>query len=305
MSFSEPLLYAEFLPHIRQVSVIAALHSPCDATTEAKLSTDGQQLFLDHAGVTKSLKLPSQTTYKVLPKPPSGSTELSWRLPVAGPPTRVDSDTQVDEGPWSAKRLTKEDEFLCRHCSAIIIKYGTIMIWKDMPSEGWAEMMDLWFCHKPTENSEGDGLLSRRADKAGEPSLGSPHGDVNKSAVNKGYGASTSFSPQESFGFVDTTTLLLTKKDCNNIAVSPFLCLFLLQCVSESSGYQEGGLPSVSLLDGSVTDTNTQDRSSYDSASATIEPEYPFSTIMGSLLDRSSYLGFSFHIFRGLGRLWD
>ena len=241
MSLSEPLLYAELLPHIRQVSVIATLHSPSDVTTLAKLSTDGQQLLLDHAGVTKTLKLPGQTTFKILPKPSPGSTELSWRLPVAGPPIRADTDSQIDDASCSASCLTKDDEFLCRDCSAVLIKKGSIKTWKDLPSEGWAEMMDLWFCHKPTVDEEDEEMFSPQFDKAARHIRDAPHDNLNKSAGNKGYGADTSFSPQLGIGLVDTMTFLLAQEDCENVVVSTsqFLCIFL---VSKSGGYQEGGL---------------------------------------------------------------
>jgi len=79
--------------------------------------------------------------------------------------------------------------------------------WKDLPSENWAEMMDFWHCHKPTEHESHAG-----------------HSDEETATANKGYAANSKFTAQNKVGFVDLTTFLLDAKDCNNIRVS--LCLY-------------------------------------------------------------------------------
>jgi hypothetical protein len=202
-----PLIYAELLLNIRQISIIVALDTPCDATTNVELSKDGGKFILDHKGTTTPLELPGRVTYSSqLQRPTIGSKELSWRLPLSGQPIRVD-DVQNNEAPWSAASLTENDEFSCRDCGAVVVKREVVKTWKDLPSENWAEMMDFWHCHKPDV----------------------PHTDGSSDqppAPDKGYGANTKFSANVGVGFVDLTTILLSDSDCTCIQVRALLLLF-------------------------------------------------------------------------------
>jgi hypothetical protein len=151
MSQPKTLIYAEQLSNIRQISIIAALNTPSDSTTNAKLSANRQQIILHHGGETTTLDLPGQVASSAqLQKPVLGREELSWRLPMAGQPSRADLEsTQSIEAPWSAKSLGEDAEFACKECGNVVLKKGIIKTWKDLPSENWAEMMDFWHCHKP------------------------------------------------------------------------------------------------------------------------------------------------------------
>lgn len=210
------LIYAELLSNIRQVSVIAALDVPCDATTKVELTGGGQQFVLYHGGESNTLNLPGTVSQNAqLQKPAVGSKELSWRLPLAGPPTRPDAeDAQSKEAPWSAKTLGKESEFLCRYCGVVVIDQAAIKTWKDLPSENWAEMMDFWHCHKP------DVPEHERAHNLGSNGTNSHNGHdhaENVVATAKGYGANTKFAANSGVAFVDTTTFLVTSADCTNL----------------------------------------------------------------------------------------
>ncbi|KAH8794578.1 HECT-like ubiquitin-conjugating enzyme-binding-domain-containing protein [Hyaloscypha sp. PMI_1271] len=196
MSPPKPLMYAELLSNIRQISVIVALEEPCDLTTRVELSADGWRFILRHSEEASSLSLPGQVSPGFqLQRPVFGAKELTWRLPLAGEPTCTSMDTmQSNCAPWSAKYLGKETEFVCRGCGSEIVKKGSIGTWRDLPSENWAEMMDFWHCHKPEV----------------------PDGHVEQSAANRGYGANTKFTPTPGIGFVDLTSFLLADTDCQN-----------------------------------------------------------------------------------------
>ena len=206
MSELQPLMYAELLANIRQVSVIVSLDTPCDANTSVDLSPQRDSITILHDRKTSTLPLPGQVAPNaMLQKPLQGSRDLSWRLPLAGEPTRGDAD--LNDSPWAANTLRKDTQFLCRSCDAGIVEEGSVVTWKDLPSENWAEMMDFWHCHKPTEHESHAG-----------------HSDEETATANKGYAANSKFTAQNKVGFVDLTTFLLDAKDCNNIRVS--LCLY-------------------------------------------------------------------------------
>ncbi|KAL5325869.1 hypothetical protein ACEPPN_007003 [Leptodophora sp. 'Broadleaf-Isolate-01'] len=220
MSPTEPLIYAELLSNIRQISVIVALDAPCGPGTNAELSTDGQQFILQHDGEKTALNLPGQAaTNFQLQKPILGNKELSWRIPVAGQATRASiEDAQSNEAPWSAKEFPEDAEFACRDCGAVIVKRGTIKVWKDLPSENWAEMMEFWHCHKPDVPAEEANGSSEQA----------RHVHPAQTAASKGYGATSKFTARAGTGFIDLTTFLLARSDCTNLKVRPnrSLCLF-------------------------------------------------------------------------------
>ena len=205
---SKPLIYAELLSNIRQVSVIAALDTPCDASTSVKLSADGQKLTLHHDGSTSFLYLPGQVApLSQLQGPKPGIKELSWRLPLSGsyPGSHVE-DAVSSEAPWPATDIKENTGFSCRSCGAPVLRKGIIKSWRNLPSENWAEMMDFWHCHKPDIPD---------SDENGHD--GHSHGDPTTS---KGYGANAKFTAQPGVGFVDLTTLLASESDCSGVEVS-------------------------------------------------------------------------------------
>lgn len=206
MSSSKPLMYAELLSNIRQISVIVALEQPCDLATKVELSVDGCRFSLHHGGEASSLILPGQIppTFQ-LQKPALGARELTWRLPLAGQPDRSMDTGPSTCAPWSAKALGEESEFTCRACDSVIVRRGSVGTWRDLPSENWAEMMDFWHCHKP--------------DVCGATGASSQDSNAENTAASKGYGADTKFTPTSGIGFVDLTTFLLADTDCQNTQV--------------------------------------------------------------------------------------
>jgi hypothetical protein len=221
-TMSISLIYVELLANIRTVSVIAALDSPCDTSTKIELSPNGQQFTLRHGRDTIVITLPGRVAgSSLVQKIALGARELSWRLPIVG---GASGDPESIESPWTATSMKGDMEFICRNCKAIIVKRGSVTAWKDLPSENWAEMMDFWHCHKPSEHEHTNG-----------------HGDDPN--TSKGYGANTKFTAQISTGFVDLTSLLLAETDCNGVEVSYELYHRVLRLRVQEvwNGYQEGG----------------------------------------------------------------
>lgn len=225
---SETLIYAELLPNIRQVSVLAALGTTSNASTRARLSADGRSVMLTHDDIMTPVMLPDQVEVlsEELPQPTRGLKEVSWRLPLASRSARpqVESPTNDNASPWSASALSTDAEFSCRSCRSTIIRSSSISFWKDLPSENWAEMMDFWHCHKPSNDQNNEHKHV--------------HTDPN---TEKGYGADTKLIARPGTGFVDLTYFLLTEGDCFNVEVSSHSLIFTLRCLS--SGIKKAAMP--------------------------------------------------------------
>ena len=209
-------LYAELLANIRQISLAASLPSPSDGSTQATLSADCRTVELRHRGSACQLTLPARAALGGARLPiqdkQKGGCMLSWRLPLdassassSPPPGQAD-----DAPPWSATDLAAGAAVTCRQCGADVVPSGAVTVWKDLPSENWAEMMEFWHCHKPhtAPHDHGDGDGAGKADE--------------KSLASRGYGASSAIAAQEGVGFVDLTTLLFAEADCRGVTVSRF-----------------------------------------------------------------------------------
>lgn len=186
-------------------------------------------------------------------------------------------------------------EVKCAKCMAVLVERGTVSTWKDLPREGWAELMDLWHCHKPDdEDGQGDGLVGS----------------------GKGYAAGNRLVARRGTGFVDVIGFLLRREDCVGVEVSCFaascfascfsflflsslcvgvLCLALCECCATLSdiryfvscicfGQQEGvfpdhlGLTSHMTVESSLgTDIRyncpTKTQSRHHSSTASVEPD--------------------------------
>ncbi|PNH29189.1 hypothetical protein BJF96_g7454 [Verticillium dahliae] len=204
------VIYAELLPNIRHISVAVSLPSPVDASTSVQTSAHGDSILVTHRGESTEARLPGPVSApSALPipaTPPSGPTSLAWRLPVSTsvtlPSTRHELQPTV---PWSAHDLTPKAAVACRQCGEAVVPEGRLHVWKDLPSENWAEMMDFWHCHKPHDHGQeknGDG----------------DHDDEH--LTKRGYGANSSIAAQTRVGFVDLTSFLLAEEDCTGLRFS-------------------------------------------------------------------------------------
>ncbi|ROT39724.1 hypothetical protein SODALDRAFT_274708 [Sodiomyces alkalinus F11] len=208
-----PSIYAELLPNIRQVSIAVSLPSPADpATTVAEVSSDGSRIQVRHGSSLKEVLLPGPVSApSVLPVPNGrqpGATSLAWRLPLsASAPSSSVRDELLPAVPWSARDLVPQSAVSCRTCHRALVPPGRLQVWKDLPSENWAEMMDFWHCHKPHDHSHGHAQIAGR-------------NQDDDHLTKRGYGANSSIAAQLGVGFVDLTSLLLAEEDCTGLDVS-------------------------------------------------------------------------------------
>ena len=200
--------YAELLSNIRQISLAVSLPSGSDSSTQVTVAADGVSVKLSHSGESCLLRLPTKTALGAasLPVQKLSAATLSWRLPVSADAVHQASASQQNTPLWSATDLEAGSGVRCRHCSATVVDAGSV-VWKDLPSDNWAEMMEFWHCHKPDHHEHSHDQSD--AGKADDSSL-----------ATRGYGASSAISAQKSVGFVDLTTLLFSESDCQGLTVS-------------------------------------------------------------------------------------
>lgn len=202
------LIYAELLLNIRHVTVFVILPSDPGPDSAASLSPDRRSIVITHQGEKQGLQLPCQVAAIAASDfPLTKLKELSFRLQVA-----VDLDlsqtqrpsSEYKDAPWAASSMTSESRVACRSCKNALVK-ESIPVWKDLPSEDWAEMMDFWHCHKPSTDDAHS---------------------ISTHELTKGYAASNRLAPSRGVGFVDISYILLFKNDCIGLQVC--LCLTLM-----------------------------------------------------------------------------
>lgn len=218
-----PDFYAEYLPNIRSVTLtlnpspgssyglhpdgtLLRITTPTGKTTDvplpARCNANGEGMR-----ISQDLRDPSITVIRLPAKPLMSSFSSS-------------ADHEGYIAPWTATQLDgTEIEVRCKSCSGVIVSKGSVKVWKDLPSEGWAEMMDLWHCHKPDEHHL--------------------PGHEHEQVTGKGYAAGSKLIARRQTGFVDALSFLLQEDDCIGVEVSfcvPFsTCTFLfftLYCLS-------------------------------------------------------------------------
>ncbi|KAK3116725.1 hypothetical protein LTR53_002634 [Teratosphaeriaceae sp. CCFEE 6253] len=220
-AFPKIHLYAENLQNIRTLSIQASLATPSNEETKATLSNDRENLTISHDGATATIRLPAslgEHSADRLMIPATPRKNLSFRLQVGetrdadgsrgGSPLRGDNII-----PWMASDLTHDTSICCATCEASLMKPGIINQWKDLPSEGWAEMMDFWHCHKPDVPHSHSGPVEN---------------------ASRGFAAISKLVAQEGVGLVGPTNFLITPEDCKGVqvqikatdgaSVSPLLC---------------------------------------------------------------------------------
>ena len=196
-------LYAELLLNIRQVTVFAILPSNSNDKTRVWLCDDERTLGLRHEDEEAIIELPCLVVNANLKIPPATKTEVFFRLVVSEPARLL---TQAKEAsfcndPWPASTLASETRVACGSCGTLLV--NNVDVWKHLPSPGWADMMDLWHCHKPSANNEDD-------EYAGS---------------SKGYAAANALGPTAGIGLVDASQLLVSDNDCTGIEVLQSLFL--------------------------------------------------------------------------------
>lgn len=195
-------IYAEHLINIRTLTIQSTLPSPTDENTACTLSADGDVLTLTHQGETTSVALPVAVPAHAISVPAVPSKELSFRVRLGQSDTLQDRQSSETVIPWTAASFSHNVELRCKACRTVLLPQGKIQTWKDLPSEGWAEMMEFWHCHKPNE----------------------PH-NHEQQTDKKGYSADSQLAITPSVGLVNATSFILAAADCNNIKVGESLSL--------------------------------------------------------------------------------
>ncbi|KAL1960724.1 hypothetical protein VTO42DRAFT_6554 [Malbranchea cinnamomea] len=217
-------LYAELLPNIRQITFYISLTSDWDESNVSaftdtpvlppKLSVSDCRttISVSYRDHLQSLLLPSRVSpnaCRALFNPLSlarassagkSALEFSIRLQVDDTvPVGLQHDIRI---PWTAKDLSSGTQVQCQKCGSELFspRNNVEVEWKDLPNADWAEMMDLWHCHKPD-----------------------PHEDDLKAANNaenekvKGYGAANRVACAPGTGLVDVASFVLAENDCANV----------------------------------------------------------------------------------------
>ena len=192
-------LHLESLHHIDSSVIRLQLCSPRNKQTALRLSADGKTLSLHHddqqSTVGLSVRLSSEVDFEqYLPESPSLHSTLKPEVVSSTAQTHINNQHDV---PWSAHDLDANAEFICSTCDAVVVELESIRDWRDLPSEGWAEMMDLWHCHKPDEHEH-------EHDHAGQ---------------GKGYASNSKLLSRPGVGLVDTLGFLLSEENCSNVKV--------------------------------------------------------------------------------------
>ena len=194
-------LYAELLIHIRQLTLYASLENARNEHTQILVSSDKKIVTVLHEGETVGIYLPTQISGTAdITFPLDRRTEVSTKLHIEDQ-SELEQAIEAAPGvevPWSASDLCPESSVSCTSCNATILEAGAITQWKDLPNENWAELMDLWFCHKPHEHN---------------------HEDTTNPAEAKGFSANSKLAVTSGTGLVDTLSFLIYSADCINIKV--------------------------------------------------------------------------------------
>ncbi|KAB5581062.1 ubiquitin-conjugating enzyme E2-binding protein [Coniochaeta sp. 2T2.1] len=236
-------IYAELLSNIRQISLAISLPSPSGASTKITLShtspstSSSPSISISHGNQTSHLLLPGPVSI-----PPNSSDLpiqrrsadgllLTWRLPLGPAGQKVEAGSDGSTVPWEANDLLPGGAVACRKCRGVVVERNRVKEWKDLPAEGWAEMMEFWHCHKPGEEHHGHGHGhgdvgegktegEDKVDGKGEKGEKEVKKADEATLASRGYGAASSICAQRGVGFVNLTTVLFAEGDCGGILFS-------------------------------------------------------------------------------------
>lgn len=199
-------LYAEVLANIRQANLYASLETQKNEYTHIDVASDKKTITVSHDGETARIYLPTEIGgTAAVSIPDDRCKEMSLRLELADIENMPSvENTLGNEGPWLAKHLSPNTQLRCRVCHAELLTNEIPLVFKDLPSEHWAEMMDIWHCHRPQE-------------------IDPIHRDcAEKAADSKGYGASTRLKAAPGIAFVDIASFLFAEQSCRNVQVRTY-----------------------------------------------------------------------------------
>lgn len=225
-------LYAELLANIFQTRLFVTIQHPSQSRPSISLDLDSSRsvVIISHNGEKFSLQLPSrvsESSQHALKSQSAGvvhsngtgqseETEFSFRLPIAAETRAAKeraalNDCHGIQVPWTAKDMGPKTNIRCRVCSnsLLIPRPDVNLIWKDLPSSDWAEMMDLWHCHKPDAPQTAED--ENAATHGGNPGKGDAIENV------KGYGAANRVACSPGTVFVNVISFIVAENDCQGL----------------------------------------------------------------------------------------
>ena len=245
---AQNVLYVEFLHFARSLNLTVQLDSPRDAAVTLSVSKDRKILTLRHDAEQHTITVPESI---------ASAVDLDRCLPEisqSSKSTRLATESSAQDGfasrntpqlPWTAESLGRDVEIRCPslnsdngRCEAVLVPRNIIHEWRDLPSEGWAEMMDLWHCHKPHEHEH----------------------ENAEAGSNKGYAAQSKLVARSGFAFVDVLSFLLTETDCPGVQVSTLMTPFMSNNITYVWTQRKSVFWALCQLLSLHSDTTVQDR---------------------------------------------
>ncbi|KAK6342877.1 hypothetical protein TWF718_008258 [Orbilia javanica] len=186
----DPLYFCELLPNIKQVSVSIESQDG-EIPTSVGLHPSKRALTVKYGARTARIMLPTPVDSPSITLVPAKTYRLSASQAYLSSGEYEALSAPILD-PWDASFVSPECSLRCIACATAIVSNGRIQKWKNLPSEHWADMMDLWHCHKPHN-------------KDGNPE-GSRYSGVGRIVAER------------AVGLVDPMYFLLRREDCENIA---------------------------------------------------------------------------------------
>ena len=151
-------LYAEYLLHIRSVTLFATLSKETSEYKQAYIIGDRRTVSITYDGQSSTIALPLGITLKgTVGFPVSDPAKISLRLEAIedeGPSHGLQLDV-ANDSPWTSSQLDSSCELACRSCSTLLVP-AKERVWRDLPRSSWMEMLDQWYCHRPTNDDGQD-----------------------------------------------------------------------------------------------------------------------------------------------------
>lgn len=210
-------MHSELRPHIGQLSfqMILPFHDgDANERFQIKVSDSRKKLTVTDkvSKTSEDIELPARISEGAVEYivsqpsvPPQGLSHdkkkmvFSYRLQVDQEDVQTLRRNSLDDDyiPWDADSMKDRGDLLCRYCDYPVAHCGYGWRWRNLPSSNWADMMDLWHCHKPHSKED-------QQQTAAEES----------NASRRGIGPSNRVVARRQAVYVDTSTLLLSKEDC-------------------------------------------------------------------------------------------
>lgn len=154
--------WSEHLPRINSLNLVLEISQEDEIKTMKLVSPDVLRVELS-SGELDQFKLAYKVTSlhhrpqksEVTPK---GTQMIVTKLTTEDTPHMDEkfnllmNDTVI----WNKSdlKLLQPYNFKCSHCHKTLIQESQVQQLNDLPSESWAEMMDFWHCHKPSDDTK-------------------------------------------------------------------------------------------------------------------------------------------------------